>query len=529
MRRRDSKKFFFLHWMYGIMLTFIYLVGKTIYENHDFNGIISDLPRFFTMLILGGAAAGAAAMLFYRVLGWVKTLKVWVWLERLLSWRYIYLGMWLLLTAVYLACFLAYYPGTFAYDMPAQTWQAYGRAKYNTYQPVMHTLLWAFFIRVGERLGNEALALVFYSIFELSCVTAASTIVISAVNRITKNGYAVLITFLYYLFVPTLHLMSFGTTKDILYACFVALFMVSLYDGMREESRRNTLAIVTFGILSCLFRNNMIYVVVVMLVVSVVFRCPMKFRLFLLAIICIYGCFVKVLFPAAGVEEGPKSEALSVPISQLSGIYVEHPEFLSEDEKKTILAYMPDAGAFNCRIADYVKSSFNDGLLKENPGSFVKTYFQIMRKAPVQCLCIFLDLNVDYWYVGASIPDEYARRDYIETTTSEKVDFFSAPSRNRFPAIRAYYDEVAAHTHWSMELPVIRYFYKMAFPFLSLLFCLYLAVRGKNRMCILPLALLVALFLTYLLGPVSIFRYLYPYYLSMPLYFGMAAKNDPER
>ncbi len=522
-------KTLFYHWLFGIPLALVYLIGETIYKNHDLSGITTRLPRFLAMLVLGGAAVGAAVILLYRGLAWVKRLNVWMWLERVLAWRYIYLGIWLLLTAVYMICFLAYYPGTFAYDMPAQTWQAYGETEYTTYQPVMHTLLWAFFVRVGERLNHEALALVFYSIFELICVTAVSTIVIAYVNRITRNGYAVLITFLYYLLVPTLHLMSFSTTKDILYACFFTLFMMSLYEGTQVESQRNTLAIVIFGILSCLFRNNMIYVVVVMLAVSAAFRCPRKFGIFLLAIIAIYGCIVKAIFPMAGVEEGPRSEMLSVPISQLSGMYVEHPELLNEEERETILAYMPDAEAFNCRIADGVKSSFEDDLLKEDPGKFLKTYFQIMRKAPVEYLCFFLDLNVNYWYPGASVPDEYARRAYIETSSVEKVDFFVASSENHLPAVRAFYDKVADHTHWSMNIPGVKYFYSLAFPFMTLIFCLYLTVRNRNRSCILTMTMLVALFLTYLLGPVSIFRYLYPYYFSMPLYFGMAAKKDAER
>lgn len=526
---KERDKLLFRHWLFGMLPALVFLVGKTIYENHNLSGITDDLPRFFVALILGGAAVGAAAILFYRGLAWVKTLKVWAWLERLLAWRYIYLGIWMFLTAVYMICFLAYYPGTFTYDMPSQTWQAYGYSTYNGHQPVVHTLLWAVFIRVGERLGNQELALVFYSVFQLVCVTAVSTIVISAVYRITKNGYAVLITFLYYLLVPMLHLMSFSTTKDILYACFFTLFMLSLYEGMKEESRKNSLAIVVCGVVSCLLRNNMIYVIVIMLVVSVLIHGSMRLRLCLLAVIAFYISFVKVIFPAAGVEEGPKSEALPVPITQLSGMYVEHPELLSEDEKKTILAYMPNAEAFNCRIADYVKSSFNDELLKEDPGSFFKIYFQVIRKAPVECLCLFLDLNVDYWYPDASVPDPYAKRAYIETSAIEQLDFFSVSSENHLPVVRAFYDEVAAHTHWSMNLPVVEYFYSIAFPFMTLILCLYLAVRGKNRTSILPLTLLVALFLTYLLGPVSIFRYLYPYYLSMPLYFGMAAKKGTER
>lgn len=520
-----KKNAIFFHWLYGMLLALIFCIGKTICEHHDLSGIAGAPFRFMLTVLLGGTAAGVALMLFYRGLMIAKAIRVWEALNRFLAWRYAYLCMWLLLTAVYFLCWFSYYPGTFAYDMTSQTWQAYGYAEYNTHHPVVHTLLWAVFIRVGERLGKQELALAFYSIFQMVCVTALSVYVISAVHRITKNGYAALVTFLYYLLTPILHLMSFAMTKDVLFACFFILFFLSLYEDMQAEGSGRTIRMAFFGLLSCLFRNNMIYVVVVLLVGSLLFRCPKRIRLSLLAVIFSYCCIVKALFPLAGIKEGPKSEALPVPISQLSGVYVMHPELLDEEEKETILSYMPNAEAFNPRFADYVKSSFNDDLLKEDGGRFLKIWLRVLKKAPMEYLCIFLDLNVDYWYPGAPFPDEYSRREYIETKTMETMDFFSVQSEDHLPAVRAYYDAVAAHTHWSMKLPVIRYFYALAFPCVSLLLCIYLAVRGKNRLCIMPLLLLVLLFLTYLLGPVSNFRYVYPYYLSLPLYFAMAAKS----
>lgn len=524
-RKNTKIKGYIGHGLYGMLFVLIYLVGKTICENHDLSGIAQRPLPFLMTLLLGGAAVGAALMIVYRGLALVKNISVCKPVERLFAWRHVYLCMWLLLTAVYFLCFLAYYPGTFAYDMPAQTWQAYGYAEYNTYQPVLHTLLWAFFIRLGERMGKEALALVFYSVFQLICVTALSTVVVLEVKRITANGYAAILAFLYYLLVPSLHLMSFSTTKDIFFSCFITLFMLSLYEGMRAGNKRNCLGIVGFGLLSCLFRNNMIYVVLAALLVSQILRCPARIKVLLLMVTVLYVGVVKGIFPAAGVKEGPGSEALPVPISQLSGVYVRHPEILSEEEKDSILAYMPNAADFNPRIADYVKSSFNDALLEEDSAGFWKTYLSVLKKAPVEYLNIFLDLNVGYWYLDAPFPDPYDKRTYIETTTGEVLDFFSAPSENHLPAVRACYDKVAAHDHLCMKLPVIRYFYALAFPLMLLMVCLYLAVRGRNRMCILPLTLLAALFLTYLLGPVSLFRYLYPYYLSLPLYFCMAAKT----
>lgn len=520
-----KKNAIFFHWLYGMLLALIYCIGKTICEHHDLSGIAEAPMRFVLTIVMGGAAAGAALMLLYQGLMLIKGIRVWEVPSRFFAWRYAYLCMWLLLAAVYSLCWLAYYPGTFAYDMTSQTWQAYGYAEYNTHHPVLHTLLWAVFVRVGERLGKQELALAFYSVFQMVCVTALSVYVISAVHRITKNGYAVLVTFLYYLLTPILHLMSFSTTKDVFFACFFTLFFLSLYEDIQAESGWRRIRMTAYGLLACLFRNNMVYVVVVFLAGSLLFQCPKRIRLSLLAAVLFYFVIVKAAFPLAGIKEGPKSEALPVAISQLSGVYVMKPELLDEEEKETILSYMPNAEAYNPRIADYVKSSFNDALLEEDSGRFLRIWLHVFRKAPLEYLCIFLDLNVDYWYPDAPFPDQYSRREYIETKTVETMDFFSVTSEDYIPALRDFYDAVASHTHWSMRLPVMRCFYALAFPCMSLVICIYLAVRGKNRLCAMPLLVLSLLFLTYLLGPVSNFRYVYPYYLSLPLYFSMAAKK----
>ncbi len=516
---------YILHYLCGVLFALVYCIGKTICENHDFSGIAVNPAGFILALFAGGAAVGAGLMLFYRGLACLSGIRQPGFLDRLFSARYTYLGMWALLTTVHLVCFVSYYPGTFAYDLPSQTWQAYNYVEYNNHQPVLHTLLWAFFVRVGERLGEQSLALAFYSIFEIVCVTAVSILVVYAVRKIIVNSYAVLVSFLYYLLAPALHLMSFCTTKDVCFSCFITLFALSLYGGMKQDSKICLYGILISGTFSCMFRNNMVFVVLVVWVISLLMHCTFCIKAFLFSVICLYGCITKVIFPIAGIEEGPVSEALPVPISQLSGIYVMNPEILSEEEKTSIKTYMPDAEDFNPRIADYVKSSFQTDLLDSSGDLFWKTYFSVFKKAPLTYLTIFLDLNVDYWYLDAPFPDVYSQREYIETDTQEILDFFTVKPKNYFPAVRSFYDKVAAHEHWSMELPVIRYFYSMAFPFMFLALCLYLAVRNKNKLCVLPLGMLTALFLTYLLGPVSIFRYMYPYYLAMPLYFGMAAQN----
>ena len=79
-----------------------------------------------------------------------------------------------------------------------------------------------------------------------------------------------------------------------------------------------------------------------------------------------------------------------------------------------------------------------------------------------------------------------------------------------------------------MKIPVLCYFYSLAFPFVSMVVCLYLMIRYKRKEGIVVFTVLIGLFLTFILGPVSNFRYIYGYYLAFPLYFCIAAGKTPK-
>ena len=235
-------------------------------------------------------------------------------------------------------------------------------------------------------------------------------------------------------------------------------------------------------------------------------------------IVITYYVIMKLIFPLVRVESGETSEAFPVVLTQMSGIYMNHPELLTEEEKQVLLENIPDAEMFNHHFADHVKNSFNETLYKEDS----KTYLSIIKKAPLESFCIFLDLNVDYWYPNTEFPDPYSNREYIETDAQER-EVFWVDNAGLLPKVHSFYEQIAEHEHWLMQLPGIRYFYSLAFPFISLVVCVYLIIKNKRADCVLTFTAFIGLFLIFLLGPVSNFRYIYFYYVALPLYFCYAA------
>lgn len=507
----------------GSFASAVYCLGRTIYETTDFRGIQSSPLQYFLLFLAGSILAAGLFRLLHALVRKAGNCQRPEGGEKFFSHKRTYLLLWLLLIAVYVICYVSYYPGTFAYDAPPQTYQAFGRDLLNTHHPVLHTVLWGICLRLGARLaGGGTAGLVIYSIGEILVVTAVSVLVVYEIYRVTARAGAAVLASLYYLLVPMLSVMSFSLTKDVLFGCFLVLFILMLYEAAVQEKKGNLSGLFAAGLLSSLFRNNMIYVVILVFVMAFILRYSHKIKAVLFGIILTYCLIMKLVFPLVGVVEGEKCEAFPAVMVQLAGIYVNSPELLDQEEKETILSYMPDADSFNRHFADYVKSTFDNERYEEDSRTFWNTYFSVLRKAPVQCLCLFLDLNVDYWYPGAEIPDRYSMRAYIETDTQEK-EIYPVENAGYLPKIHAFYEKVAAHELTIMNLPVLGYFFSLAFPFGSLLVCIHLTICDKRRENVLVLGVLAGLFLTFILGPVSNFRYLYPFYLALPLYFCFAA------
>lgn len=527
-----NKRAYLTDILYGMFTAAVYCLGRTIYETTNLSGIVQEPVRYLLLWVLLSMGMAAGLHFISAALKWSGRSLKWSWGEKMLSRRSTYLLLTLLLLVVYGICYVSYYPGTFVYDAPPQTYQAFGRDPLNTHHPVLHTILWGICLRLGARLfGGGTAGLVIYSIGQMLTVICVSILVVYAVYRLTLHAVAALLVYLYYLLVPMLHILSISLTKDVLFGCFLTLFLLLLYDaaGRKTEALENPkgvririAGIFLTGLLSCLFRNNMIYAVILAWIALFLLHYPAWLKRTLLGVIVTYYLIMEILFPLAGVIRGERSEAFPVVMIQLSGIYVNEPELLDEEETKTLLAYMPDADWFNRHFADCVKNTFDNELYEADSQTFWELYRDVLKKAPLQCLCLFLDLNVDYWYPDAVIPDLYSQRAYIETDTQEK-EIYPVENAGYLSGVHAYYEKIAAHEYPVMNLPVLGYFFSLAFPAGMLLLGIYLILRNKRTQAVLPYIVLTGLFLTFLLGPVSNFRYLYPFYLSLPLYFCFAA------
>ncbi|MBR1440459.1 MAG: hypothetical protein IJ589_04465 [Lachnospiraceae bacterium] len=441
--------------------------------------------------------------------------------------RYLPLAEGLLVFIMNLLAFLAYFPGIFSYDIDYQTWQAAGSIPLNNHHPVLHTLIWKAFYDLEQLTGVRYLGITAYGILQILVVSITAAWLMKKVGEYGMPTTARLVFLILTLFMPHMAIFSMIPTKDVYFACALIVFTVKAFEiawenanehrvGTKKGDRtlKQPLELLIFGVLACLLRNNMLYVVILLLAVSLAVRYPKRLVLSLAGIIAVVLLMTMVIFPASGVERGPVGESMSIPMQQLARAYETGENVLTVDEREQIRMYLPEVTRYNPRFADPIKNSFDEVYYLEHKGEFWSIYFSIGKKMPGTYLDAFLATNVDYWYLFAETSDPFADREYIETGIY-RVDEYPMERASLLPGL---YQSLETWAHFEngfmKRFPIL---YTLAAPFAFVYVLAYVILRRGGKPFGPILVIYGGLLATYLLGPVSNFRYVYPLFLAMPL------------
>lgn len=526
------KKDFFIDIIFSVIMGLSIVIGKSIYETHSFLLFIEKPLMMLLLFVLSTIITIAVFNIINYLLqnSFKLSLRIKL-LDKFYQLKFSFFIVWGLLFLVHLICYLSYFPGPFAYDTPSHTVQALGLEAWTNHQPVLHTLIWKFFLTFETIIPVKNIALILYSFVQITAVTALCTYIIFYVKKLSNNGIITTMVFLYYLLTPTLHIFSIEMTKDVPFSCFLTLFILNLYELQVSTKKFNLLCLIT-GLLACFFRNNMVYAIAFALVINIIIFIVTKKKNviipLLIAIIILFYGITKIIYPIFSIAPTYNRETIPIPIQQLSGVRNNHPEKLTEQEIKFIDNAIPCYYNFNPRNVDRVKTSFNEVWYKDNKNDFWRNYLNIFSKNIPEFIAIFLDVNVDYWYVNASFPDPYSNRDYIETSVFD-VNEYKIYSNSIFPRLYFEYEKFAHFKSGIQRLPIFYIYNNLAFTFLLLIFVMYFLFKNKKSTALTAMLIFTGLFLTYLLGPLSNFRYVYPFYFAIPIILTICIKKGASR
>ena len=443
--------------------------------------------------------------------------------------------LWLIIFCSWLPCYLAYFPGVFSYDIITQTAMIMHDIPYSTIVPPLHTMIWVVCTQIQEILHTNN-AIVFYSVFQMLLFSFILSEVPVFIGRKTSSGIWSLISLLFFTINPVVAIMSFSTTKAVLFAAFFALLAIRIWDLVTEtdsyeSSRKKRICFMLSALFACLFRGNAFGCLILLIPFAVsTLKKNRKLVIKLLAVpIAAYLLINNVVFPAIGFKGGNSSELLVVQIQQLANVCARHADELDNEDTSALenVFYCNSnelGNIYNPRFADPAKNCFH--LDRSNTTDFIKLWSRLGARYPLDYADAFLTLNLPYWYQGADAVDRFSQRQYIETSLGGDKHFggygyYWFFRDSKLPALYGFYEKAADYSMFR-NVPVISRIFSLSFPIWLVAFCLaVLKVKGlkAERLVLFPSFFQ---WLIFMFGPVSNFRYIFPLFILFPVFLALS-------
>ena len=525
-----------LYWhaaIWGLFMTTAYVLGCLMRRDGTVLADIGKLPGLLlTILCLTVPAASCISLFLQGFPGLGKLLdRVRLGKKEYSVWqvRIFYLFVILL---CWFPVFLAYYPSVFAYDAEGQLYQVIA-GDYSTHHPLVHTLfLGAFFRLGGNVLGSYSAGMAVHSVVQMLLMAMAFACTLSYLYQKRSSVYLRILLLIFYALFPVNSILALSTTKDVLFSALVLLYTIGLYrmvcDGQRETGmgRKDIWIWLVITVLMLLMRNNAVYALLVSVpVVCVGLRKEKALcKKYLLMSLLGLGLFVVAnvgLKAATGAENGSPREMLSIPLQQMARTRVKEEETLLPQMRQELDAYLSSEwvfAAYNPHLADPVKLR---AVIHDNPGGFLRTWLQLGLEHPQIYIDAFLDNSIGYWFL-----EDRTHAEIYGIGTESGFGYLSTDNRTMpagceiiehsyLPGLRSMMEEIVSENAYQ-KIPVIRILFAPAFYWWLL--CLYLAVAIYRRQyrLILPAMFLVVYYLTLLLSPTVLIRYMYPFMVTVP-------------
>ncbi len=454
--------------------------------------------------------------------------------------------------------FLALYPGLFVFDA---SWQLdmFRSHRISEHQPVLHTLILG---AIVERFKsddwhiNKGVAA--YTIIQYTLAALAMAYAVKVIYKKTKSLLLMIISILFFALCPAIVLQVMSTTKDSYFLIAVVLLLtlcIEVYGAVLTPSKKSKSVLIEeaneetggidrsgklrrndrivsgvkiammiiSGTLAAIFRNNCIYAIPFLLVPMVIFfKDKRKTSIIISAgIILLFAIYKLAVVPAAIDEKVDGREFYSVPAQQLVRIYNDKNANVTEDEKEILEKLITSKGfeEYQPRIADKAKAALDMDYYKSHKGEIRKLYFALIRKNPKIAAEAFLELSCGMWYPGCRLTlFDDGRYGYWVVGC-----YPPAVMNSKIPALYRYY-QLYNDSDFVTQNPITSLLFAP-----GTFFCLFAVMFGyaidkKRKDFITVFIFILALWATYLLGPLAMVRYSIYLYGMVPLYFMLLVK-----
>lgn len=441
--------------------------------------------------------------------------------------------LWIFTSLAIFICYLPLVLLTYSVLTP-DSWnslaQVTGSIPLSNGNPLIFTAFVSIFIHIGQFFGSLELGTVLFSVAQstILAIIFARTIVWMRQEKIGK--YGIIAAFIFYAILPVNAIAGIIMWKDILFAGFGLLLLITLRKLYIEKNAFFTLKNITYfiilGFLFCTFRNNGLYAYILFFVIVIIinFRSlfmSKKFLLLLLSPIILAVAYLS-LITLVSKPTAASFAMLCVPVQQVARTVKYHNGELSTSEKKTINEILP---------VDKIGELYNPNLSDPVMGTLDANAFNANK---VKYLGLWLKLLVEYpkTFISATLYNTYAYvyPYYVSPTPTDTImDNSIHPNalKNYTDDAYKYGNKQAVGTYEGIISDIAPIIHNIGFYTCVIILGVYVAIARKKRELVGVFILLLCLFISTVLGPVDgEFRYLYLFVVALPFILASLYVNN---
>ena len=444
---------------------------------------------------------------------------------------------------LYLLVFLAVYPGFFVYDAQEEYLEVVTR-NFTTHHPLMHVLFMGGTIQLFYKLsGSVNAGIAMYTLLQMAIIAVAFGYFIWKMKQRGLGKTAQWILTLYLGICPPIVMFSLCSAKDGLFSAMLLLQVLLIQDlckapekFLTDKKRWLLLGVSSTGMM--LFRHNGCYAYIIFLPFLIAFLNRKKVtienrkrfleRIIILAIMpaIMYFLLNWGLTVATNAQSGEHQEILTVPIMQLARTYSYESDSFTAQQKDVIFQYLPEEALlrYTPKVSDGVKVSFDNRAYEQNKSSFWKVWLEVGLQHPFSYVNAWMMTSYGFWYPDTVI-DVY-RGNTVFTYTYQDSSYFGyeveepGTRESKLPFLNELYRKMSLEI-FQQKIPLLAMLFSPGFMFWCMMFGLGFVLNSKNleqKMEIaLPFFLPILIFMTYLLGPTFLVRYVVFWWTLVPL------------
>lgn len=442
----------------------------------------------------------------------------------------------------WLPVFLAVYPGFFVYDAQEEYVQVASRT-FSTHHPLVHVLLLGGMVCGVHKLTDSYnLGIACYTVLQMLFVAGGFTFLFWYLRKKGIPRVVRLIGLAYLGLFPTVVMFTLCSAKDGLFTTALLLLLICLLEmGMQESffsSKGWRLLFVLSGMAMMLLRNNGFYAFLVMIPILLVLQRKQWRQVLFLGALAVAGCLLVNggLKTALHAQSGEYQEILTVPIQQLARTYKYAPEVFSEEDREILYEVLPEEALslYTPRLSDPVKYRFDNAAFARDKAKYAGLWMRVGLKKPLVYLNAWWLTSYGFWYPNTVI-NVYGGNTVFTFTYKDNSYFgyeVEEPGvrESKIPWLDEVYRKLSLEV-WKEKVPVVSWLFSPGGMFWLYAFLFTWLLNNRRYEILYPFLPIFLLWLTVLLGPTYLPRYVLFLWYGFPLLLGMtgmgAAQTQP--